>query len=238
MNRSILYSFTLAAYSIISGPLCADDSSHGKIKRFVQKVALGVERGSSDNVASRWVIPPTVSVYNSTLAQKTIVNEVFSTVNSCLKTSIGEIVVLSDNNSEADLKIIFTPQRDFGKIAREYDFRCKSGSLGFHWMFWDDENRIKSSIVLLAADKLSGDILKRFTFEQIIRALGLSNHSDEFSESIFYKKGKYNGITIIPSELDLQLLRFFYQYVEPGDRQKDLNNKFETFWFASKTHNE
>lgn len=228
-----LFIYFFISYFGISSLHYASDQSLNKIKKFVQKVSLGVEQGGSDNVVSRWTTPPTLSVYDSTPDQKAIVNEVLFTINSCLKPLIGEAVLLSDNNPEASFKIIFAPQRDFRKIAREYNFKCKSNSWGSYWMFWDSKNHITSSIVLLATDKLSGDTLKRFAFEQIIQAFGLANDSDEFVESIFYEKGNDKGNTITPSELDLQLLRFFYQHLEPGDKRQNLNKKFEMFWLKA-----
>ena len=230
MNIYILLFTTLAAYFVITESLCAAEPSRSKIKRFVQKVVLGPEYGNAANVVSRWRTAPTVSVYDSTPNQKETVNEVLLIINSCLKPLIGEIHLLSDNNSTANIKIFFAPQRDFRKIAREYNFRYNSGNWGYCWMFWDSKNCITSAVVLLASDKLSGNMLRHFAFEEIIQSLGLAQDSDEFPESIFYEKGKDGGSATVPSELDLQLLYFFYQHVEPGDTRKTIDKKFEMFW--------
>jgi hypothetical protein len=210
--------------------LFAADQSRSKIKRYVHQVVLGHEYGDTRKVVSRWVIAPTASIYGADNEQKEIVYEVFRSINSCLKPSLGEIHLLPDNTSAANIKIFFAPQRDFKKIAREYNFKYVADRWGYCWMFWDAKNRLTSSIVLLATDKLSGNMLRHIAFEAIFEAFGLAMDTDEFPESIFYERGRSGEYAIAPSELDLKLLCFFYQHIKPGDTRKEVSEKFEMFW--------
>ena len=162
--------------------------------------------------------------------QKAVVEEVLKTLNPLLKPAIGEIQLLPDASTSATMKVYFAPLQDFQKIARENNTTAEKGNLGLFWMFWDDKNVMSSTGVLLASDRLTGNELKHSAFAMITRSLGLAQHSDEFTDSIFYARGSDGGSATQPSALDLQLIQWFHQNVSPGDNRKTLSAKFDATW--------
>ena len=213
-----------------SAPLHAGGEPRGKVKRFALQVMLGTEYGSSAKVVSRWTKAPSVSVFGGTDDQKAVVEEVFRTIGPILQPVIGHIEILPDNNAAASMKIYFAPQKDFRKIADSHGVRYREDDLGAFWMFWNSRNIMTSSFVLLASDKLSGDSLKHFAFEEITQSFGLAQDSDEFPDSIFYARGSDGGKATAPSALDLRLLAWFYGNVMPGDTSKVVSGKFDATW--------
>lgn len=210
--------------------LRAGEPSRSKIKRFVQKVVLGPEFGSDKKVASRWMTPPTVSIFGATPEQKAVVEEVLKTIHPIIKATIGELQLLPDSSPAATMKVYFAPLQDFSRIARENKATVEKGNLGYFWMFWDEKNSMTSTGVLLASDKLAGKELRHFAFEEIMQSFGLAEDSDEFPDSVFYSRGNDGGNATRPSALDLQLIQWFYQNVSPGDDRKTVSAKFDATW--------
>jgi hypothetical protein len=226
-NILIIIGATLA---LMTCPLHAGESPRTKIKRFVQQVILEPEFGSNRKVAARWTAPPALSVFGATPEEKAVVEEVVRTINPSLKPAIGEIQLLPDSSETATIKVYFALLHDFAKIARRNNATYKRGNWGYFWMFWDDKNAITSTIVLLASDKLAGNQLKHFAFEENTQSLGLAEDSDEFRDSIFYSRGGDGGDATRPSPLDLQVLAWFYQQIQPGDNRKAVSEKFDKTW--------
>lgn len=232
MRRTLIILATTVTFVTSS---VAAEPPRDKIKRFVQQVTLGPEFGSNRKAASRWESSPALSVFGANPEQKKLVEEVVETLNPALKVSGQEIQLLADATPNATIKVYFAPLKEHPKIARDNKVAYEKGNLGMFWMFWDDKNVITHSIVLLASDKLSGNRLRHFAFEEITQSLGLAEDSDEFRDSIFYARGSDGGDAIRPTALDMQLLEWFYRYVRPGDERKTISVKFDQSWPNQKT---
>jgi hypothetical protein len=220
----------IALGCLLASPAQSAEPSRSKIKRFVQQIALAPEFGSKKNVVSRWAKAPSISVFGATPAEKAVVEEVVGMINPSLKSTIGEIRVLPDNDPSAELKVFFAPLAEFPRIAKENNVQFVAGNLGLFWTNWDEGNVIQSGIVMLASDRLTGSQLKHVVLEEIVQSLGLSNDSDEFPDSIFFARGTDGGSATRPSALDLQILQWFYQNASPGDSRKALSEKFDATW--------
>jgi hypothetical protein len=225
------YTLILSAIGIAcAASSVAVEPPRSKIKRFVQQVTLGPEFGSNRKVVSRWMSPPTLTAFGATPEQKRLIEEVVQTINPALKASGKEIKLLADAAPDATIKVYFAPLQAHSKIARDHGATYEKGNLGTFWMFWDAKNVITHSLVLLASDKLDGNRMRHFAFEEITQSLGLAEDSDEFRDSIFYARGNDGGDALLPSAIDLQLLDWFYQHVQPGDDRKTVSAKFEQSW--------
>ncbi len=230
--KPVIFLFVGVAVAISS--LQAAEPTRAKVKRFVETVILGTDYGDSPKVITRWTKAPTVSVFGGTPEQKAVVNEVLATLNPVLKPIVGQMRRLPDNSAEAEMKIYFAPLADLPGIARQHDVGYRKGNWGFCWMFWNGRNEVTSAIVLLASDRLVGNDLKHYTYEQITQSLGLADDSDEFRDSIFYMRGKDGGSATKPSALDLQLLGWLYRQTAPGDDRRTVAEKFEKTWPMAK----
>jgi hypothetical protein len=97
-------------------------------------------------------------------------------------------------------------------------------------MFPNHNYEIKQAFVFLAADKLRGKHLRHFALEEITQALGLANDSSIFADSIFYARGPDGGDAQRLSALDKQLIRFFYNHVQPGAQSREIRRAFQNHW--------
>lgn len=206
------------------------EPSRDKVSRFVLQVASGTEYGDTRRVASKWTHAPTVSVFGATPQQKLIVEEVFRSIGPSFRQAIGEVQMLADNTPTASMKIYFGTQKELSRIGKEHDIKYNKDDYGFFWIFWDESHAITSTYVFLATDKLREDNLKHYVFEEVTQSFGLASDSDEFKDSIFYAKGSDGGDASQPSPLDLKLLKWFYEHVEPGDSKKVISEKWDATW--------
>ena len=204
------------------------------IAKWAQEVLLGAKFGGQGLVCSRWLKSPTLTVFGADPRQTKVVEETLSEIGEVLsETSIKRIVRKKPGKSSADIQVFFAPLAKFSELATKHGFRLPNGNLGYTYITWNDNHEIVKAVVLLASDKLEGEKLKHFALEQLIRSLGLLNDSAQFEDSVSYSGPVGNGKAVHLSELDKDLLRFFYRNVTPGMRQKSLHVAIKTHWLRN-----
>jgi len=210
--------------------LNAEDTKNNLTKSHVERVILGTEYGNNEKVVSRWTASPNVSVFNAKPDQKQLVLEVIQTINQTISASGIRLRILPDNVENASLKIYFIPLKQFDQVAEQHGFQNVPGNLGLFWMFWDQHHALTRSIVLLASDRLTGNKLRHYTFEEIVQSMGLAQDSETFKESIFYSKGTDGGNASNPSPLDLKMLQWLYLNLKPGDTHSTFSTEYDRYF--------
>ena len=196
----------------------------------MKEVTLGPEFGGSGKVCSRWVLSPTLSVMQGDASIRKDLLELVVTLNGLLSGSGIQLTLGADADDNADIKVYYAPVADFDTIASANGFPYVQGNLGYFYTFWNSNNEINRGYVLLASDKLSGNKLRHFTFEEVTQVLGLSNDSSRFSDSIFFAAGSLGGSATELSSLDAQLVTFFYNHVQPGYLEADVDMAFDSYF--------
>ncbi len=216
----------------VEPPAQAEDRP--KIRRWVAEVALGTEfagpSGSRSGLCARFAKPIRVSVMKGDQAVRKDLLLLVPTLHELLSPAGGSIRMVADLDASAELKVYFAKASELDGIASTNGFRYVSGNDGFFYTFWNDRYEIQRAFVLLATDKLSAQELKHFTYEEVTQALGLSNDSALFSESVFFAKGSDGGTAQDLSALDRKLVRFFYAHVGAGDDRTKLLAAFDAHW--------
>ena len=198
------------------------------VERWVEQVTLGGEYyASRGKVSARWVKTPKLSVFGATSEQHEVVASTLAHLNDTLaNTPINRIELINPNDRSADIVVYFARLGKFHDLAKWHGFKYVEGNWGYFYAF-SRGRIINGAIVLLASDKLRGNLLRHFTLEEITQSLGLFNDSWVFSESIFYA-GRSNTQHL--SELDKKLIIFLYKHIQPGSNRRDVRVVFKKYW--------
>ena len=226
MKLPLLSIFLIAVLCLNAGSAEPDRQT----SEWIQKVLLGPEFGGTGAVCSKWTKPPSVSVHGGTPDQQRLITFAVGHLNRTLEgTKLGKLT-MRPPDSEADIYVYFAPLEKMPELARRLKFRYVEGNWGYFWTFWGRRNEISRAYVLLANDMLKGEALQHFALEELTQALGLSNDSPVFRDSIFYAEGDNGGNAQRLSALDQKLLAFFYNHVTPGMNGAELREALEKHW--------
>lgn len=199
-----------------------------QVKGWARQVALGTEYGTGAKVIARWDTSPTLSVVQGAASDRVHLDELVPLLNQELGKT--QIKVVADGDEGAHIRVYFVPLADFDGIGQKHGFPVVPGNHGYFYMFWDQNHALTKTFVLLATDKLSGDQLRHYTFEELTQSLGLASDSDVFEDSIFYASGFDGGDATELSSLDERLVRFVYSRTEPGDDAAAFDAAFDQFF--------
>ncbi|MFQ6018985.1 MAG: DUF2927 domain-containing protein [Kiloniellaceae bacterium] len=183
--------------------------------------------GDQERVIVRWTRPVTIGTHDATDEDKRILHDLVREINEVLQHTsvsleIGEF-------AKSDIGVIFAPHRNFSTIVDHLGFDYVEGNLGFFWVYPDDRYEIGSAAVLIAQE-LTGDARKYAIMQEVIQALGPTNDSPLYPDSIFYERRGVGLIKTTLAPIDRKLLRFLYTHLEPGDRLRSVRRAFEAHW--------
>ena len=196
--------------------------------RWMYEVVIGSEFVKSKNIVRLWDKSPTASILdiiNET--ERRHFEEAIQQINEVLQyTKIKKIELLDTPTSNADIHIYYKNAVDFPKIAKQYDFEYIKGNLGFFCTFSNAKGVINKAVILISKDKLDEEELKHVILEETIQALGLSNDSEVYEESIFYSG--WNTNTEL-TDRDKFLITFAYAYFSPGMTPRQMQKAMAKF---------
>nr|MCU0687661.1 DUF2927 domain-containing protein [Polyangiaceae bacterium] len=199
-----------------------------KVKRWAADVAVGSEYGGS-NHAVRFEGPITISVMQGGPVGP--LPEVVRALDAELRQVGSSLSLVPDGLSGASIEVYYVPYSEFRRIGQKKGFQVHAVDNGSFWGFWDSQGRMTKGYVLLARDRLFGNSLRHFTYEEVTQVLGLMSDSSAFPDSVFFAAGSQGGQAQSLSELDKRLLRFHYRHVKPGFGRTAFEKTFDQhFW--------
>jgi hypothetical protein len=194
-------------------------------------VLFGFDFDKNLNTVRRWVFSPSLSVYSENPAHHQLVHEVVTKINHVLAdTPIKHIRLFAPRNPHANIKVHFVPLAQLPALSKKASFDYVDGNLGVFWLKWNKYNQINASLVLLAEDKLQGDILRHFAFEEITQSLGLPGDSMRFRDSIFYAGDFEKGDPVTITDRDARLIRLLYKDIWVGASRKKVIEAVTDHW--------
>lgn len=199
-----------------------------EVEAWARQVALGTEYGGDGKTIARFDGSPTLSVMVGTATDRADLDELLPVLNQEL--GDHEIQVVADADPSANIRVYYLPYSEFPAVGAANGFPVVPGNWGYFYLFWDQNHALTKAFVLLATDKLSGDKLRHFTFEEVTQSLGLASDSDVFPDSIFYASGADGGDATELSTLDRRLLRFVYAHTAPGDDSAAFDAAFDQYF--------
>jgi hypothetical protein len=210
-------------------PAPPEQEDRRKVRQWVETVALGPEFGGSGKIVARWTRPIRLSVMKGDQDVRKDMLDLIPALNETLRPAGAPLTVVGDRDPTAEMKVYFAPLAEFDAISKANGFSYVKGNWGYFYTFWNNQRQIERAYVLIATE-LKGPKLRHFTFEEVTQALGLSNDSELFPDSIFYSNGKEGGAATELSPLDRKLLSFFYTRVQPGFDRGRLGAAFDAHW--------
>lgn len=229
--RSVVLGVGLLALGLCPACSSSDDTRPApdpRVKQWAEQVVLGTEFGGDGDVVARWTRSPTLSVMQGSAADRADLQELVPALSELVAPL--SIQTVADGDVNADIQVHYASLADFGSIASANNFDYVAGNWGYFYMFWDADHALRRSYVLLATDKLSGDQLRHFTFEEVTQSLGLASDSSIFPDSVFFAQGMDGGDVTELSALDRRLVSFVYTELQPGDAKGELDAAFDQAW--------
>jgi hypothetical protein len=200
-------------------------------QRFAQEVLTGAEYGHAAEACLRWPRSPRVSVLAGDATHEAAVRRVVAQLNNVLAHTPIRLELLPARRPEADVEIHFVPLADFGAIARARGFQYPAGNVGFFWLRWSRATReISHAVVLIASDRLWGNMLDHVVLEEVTQSLGPINDTAVIRDSMFFAGNidAENRVTLAP--VDAQLLTLLYNRLEPGSGPAAVRTAVATHW--------
>jgi len=145
---------------------------------YLTAIALGAEFGDSDSIVRKWVNDIRISVVGSpTPADLEGLDSPIADLNRL----IDPISVLQVASGPAELAVHFIPAAEFEQVLPQY----VPGNEGFFWIFWNAANEMTRGTILVRTDGLDQIHRNHVMREELTQALGLSNDSFKYEDSIF-----------------------------------------------------
>ncbi len=183
-----------------------------KIRRFVEDVVFGKERGSM-----RWLEAPRLVLHSSDPELKAFVVAAYDEI--CKEAKLS-------TPGPLELSVYIGSSVELGKM--DSIKKRLSGQTEHSWWYQGDHDwNLKYADVILCSDRLSGAAAKNTLLKDMLRGFGLIGESREFEESCL--STKITQRTEL-SELDRQLIRFQYGHLASGTRKADLRKMVDAYW--------
>ena len=179
----------------------------------------------------RWKEAPTLSVFGDQDRHQPVVAQTLREINRAMPKNL-QVSQLDDEDEAALIKLYFIKLDAFQEIAKQNGFDAVAGNRGLFYITWDRDFEIKSSVVLIAEDKLSGRSLSHFVLEEVVQSMGLGGDSKRFPKSVFYENPilfRYGTATRL-APIDRKLIHFLYTHVAAGSVPIEVGQLFEKHW--------
>lgn len=210
---------------------CVGDDDPDRVKQWAHEVLIRAEFGGPEKVV-RWTHSPTLSVMEGSDADRADLLELIPVLRPLI-TPLG-IELQADGDPNADIKVWFTEEQNFGAIGAAHGFNVVPGNLGYFFYNCPDgcfqDFSLSEAYVLIAVDKLAGHqdgkMLRHFVFEEMTQVLGPKSDSALFPSSIFYSSedGADGGCLYVGAcrswdllSRDRKLVKLLYTYLAPGE---------------------
>ena len=179
----------------------------------------------------RWKEAPTLSTFGDQDRHQPVVTQTLREINRAMPENL-QVTQLKDEDDAALIKLYFIKLDAFEEIAKQHGFETVAGNRGLFYITWDRDFEIKSSVILIAEDKLSGKSLSHFVLEEVVQSMGLGGDSKRFPKSVFYEdetRFRYGSATRL-APIDRKLIRFLYEHVPAGSVPIEVGQLFEKHW--------
>ena len=193
----------------------------------IQAVLMSSEYGGRSGVIERWVNSPSISIVGASQPDQLFLQKLISNWNQIL--AGGPIQLRHSVELQADIGVIFSERANFAEISAMYGFQIVDGGVGFAGVLVDHRHHTRMALVLI--DESLPEQERRATIAQeLYHTLGPVNDSPYFPSSVLFEDNNTPSTATELALIDRKLLKFLYLYLEPGDRQREMQDAFDEFW--------
>ena len=217
----------------LAGFLLGDSLSgeEKQILRYLNDVLLEKDFGAGDGRIVRWIESPEVVLVEGSLEHRKILNQVVGQLNEALKATSMRLRSVERSGRTRRIEVFMVEQSRFRAIGRKRAFDPPPNQNGYVWVIWNTEKKfIHRATVLVAVDRIEGDLLQHVLLEEMTQALGPLGDTATTPESVMYEKGQDHGKAPQLSDWDRRMLGLLYGHLKPGDGGIEVGVAYARFW--------
>ena len=213
---------------LLSGSLPGEEK---QILRYLNEVLLEKEFGGGDGRIVRWIESPEVVLVEGSGEHRKVLNRVMGQLNGALEGTSMRLRSVEESRRARRIEVFMVPQSRFGVIGRDRSFDPPGNQDGYVWVIWNTEKKfIQRATVLVAVDRIEGDLLQHVLLEEMTQALGPLGDTAVTPESVLYEKGQDHGKAPKLSDWDRRMLGLLYGHLKPGDGGTEVGVAYARFW--------
>ena len=195
--------------------------------RFVERVLLDGKTGGETGIVRRWTRPVTVVVEHAADADRMFIGDVIREINDVI---VGSRVYLRVAIAgDRDIDVSFVGDEAFPRIYEQLSGELVGEARGYAFVWQDDRRQIDQARIVIR-NSLDDVNRQAVTVHEFAHAMGVLDHSPAFAESVVYKRGSDNSISVRLSPIDRRLLRLQYMRLHPGAGWLEVRNAYTNYW--------
>ena len=202
-----------------------------KVLHYLREVLLNKEFGDGDGSIVRWVEPPDVVLAEGDEKSRAVFDRVIQQLNDALEGTSMRLQSVVESRRERRIDVFMVPGSRFSAIGRARGFKVHGKQDGYVWVFWDTRKQfIQRAIVLVAVDRIAGDLLEHVLLEELTQSLGPLGDTTVLRESVMFQRGNDHGKAPKLSDWDRRMLDLLYGHLNPGNGEAELREAYRRFW--------
>lgn len=198
--------------------------------QYIRQVLLNSEYRQTEQIVTRWAKSPTYwALVRPT--HRELVTRAVSEINGALSLTEFHINLVFERPTRFEGFIMIEPEKSFLELQEAS--QCGSPGVelgGFACTTYLPESGKLLKAIVMTLNELPPDELKGVLIEEIYQSLGISNDHDIYRNSINYEDEHGASLLIELGMIDKKTLVFLYKYLEPGDDEATVKEKFDKHW--------
>ena len=197
--------------------------------RFVREVLLYSESDIGIERITRWTVSPKVDFVSNNENDQALFNDVVSELNAVLDGTGYQLIVGYPGPWAPQIFAMVGKESRMPEIAGIMGCDGSAPARGFGCLKINDDWSLKRAAVWASVDYEQKEI-RSILLEEIFQALGPSNDSAIYPDSLVFETEDYAPMYKTLSPRDKMLLRFLYLHLKPGDGEEEVRRAFDQHW--------
>lgn len=210
---------------LLAGSTLAQQPSSSALRRFVEDITCRPK-----HPVQRWAAPVAITVYNETDSPDTEVacNKIVESINAALAPVPFHFPLMAPRSKDAPFRIVIVERKDFITAVKNNGVTPVGTRTWGWWKWWNGTNELTRSLVILSIEQGSMEAFTEEAHIAIMNGLGFCGVSAAPVDSILgpYRKEPRQTLT----DIDRQLLPFFFQHCNPGFEAFEVRRAFDRVW--------
>jgi len=197
--------------------------------RFVREVFLYSKSGNRMERITRWTLSPKIDFVSNNENDQAIFNDVVSELNDVLDGTGYQLIVGYNEPWAPHILAMVAKKSRIPEIAEIMGCNGLANARGYLCIRFKEDRSLKRAAVW-ASENYDQKEIRSILLEEIFQALGPTNDSAVYPDSLLFETEDYAPMYKILSPRDKKLLRFLYLHLNPGDGEEEVRRAFEKYW--------
>lgn len=232
LSSGLSVSIGILAFLAASYLLSLDDyRGRQKYKewRFVREVLLYSKSGKRMERLTRWTLSPKIDFASNNEKDQALFNDVVSELNAVLAGTGYQLIVGYPGPWAPNILAMVGKESLIPEIAGIMGCEGQGDARGYLCIRFREDRSLKRAAVW-ASEDYDQEEIRSILLEEIFQALGPSNDSAIYQDSLLFETEDYAPMYKTLSPRDKKLLRFLYTHLKPGDEEEEVRKAFDQHW--------